>query len=158
MFTLITQFIKKAAAITTAMAIICVPAAILSLSARAADTSSAATSGSSSPTKAVCDGIGMAGGNCSGESADSSISALVTNIINIFSWVVGIVAVIMIIYAGFTYVSSGGGDGVKNAKNIIIYAVIGLIVVAFAQVIVHFAIGTGTSAVNGKTSSSNKTK
>ena len=103
-------------------------------------------------TSGLCNGSNNGqGGSC--DSADQSqdqIQGLVTTIINIFSWVVGIVAVLMIIFAGFTYVTSAGGDGVKTAKNIIIYAVIGLVVVAFAQVIVHFAIGTANEALNSK--------
>ena len=141
MVTKINLFTKRLIATLGVLGIICAPAAILSLPAIAAE---------SGPQAAVCDGIGMAGGNCNESKADSSITKLVTIIINIFSWVVGIVAVLMIIFAGFTYVTSAGGDGVKTAKNIIIYAVIGLVVVAFAQVIVHFAIGTANEALNSK--------
>jgi hypothetical protein len=66
---------------------------------------------------------------------------LVKEIINIFSAVIGIVAVIMIMVAGFRYVTSGGkDDAVKSAKNTILYAVIGLVVVALAQIIVHFVL------------------
>jgi len=55
--------------------------------------------------------------------------------------VVGIVSVIMIIYGGFKYISSGGDSGnVQSAKNTIIYAVIGLVVVAMAQFIVQFVL------------------
>lgn len=76
---------------------------------------------------------------------------LIANIINIFSLVVGIVAVLMIIIGGFRYITSGGNDGnVGTAKNTILYAVIGLVIVALAQIIVRFvltrAIGTTTGA------------
>jgi uncharacterized membrane protein len=72
---------------------------------------------------------------------------LVATIINIISVVVGIVAVIMIIYAGFRYVTSGGrDDSVKGAKNTILYAIIGLVVVALAQIIVHFVLNKTTQA------------
>jgi hypothetical protein len=71
----------------------------------------------------------------------SGFNTLVKNIINIFSLVVGIVAVIMILFAGFRYITSGGNDGnVGNAKNTILYAVIGLVIVALAQVIVRFVL------------------
>jgi hypothetical protein len=47
----------------------------------------------------------------------------------------------MIIYGGFRYVTSGGNDAsVSGAKNTIIYALIGLVIVALAQVIVHFVL------------------
>lgn len=70
------------------------------------------------------------------------VNSLVTTIINIFSWVIGVVAVIMIIYAGFKYIISGGeSGGVKAAKDTILYAIIGLVVVLLAQTIVKFVLG-----------------
>ena len=139
MVTKINLFTKRLIATLGVLGIICAPAAILSLPAIAAE---------SGPQAAVCDGIGMAGGNCNESKADSSITKLVTIIINIFSWVVGVVSVLMIIYGGFQYITSGGGEGVGKAKSIIMYAIIGLVVVAFAQVIVHFVLGSITSTVN----------
>jgi hypothetical protein len=60
-------------------------------------------------------------------------------IINIFSLVVGVVAVIMIIIGGLKYITSGGDSGnVTGAKNTILYAIIGLVVVALSQFIVRF--------------------
>lgn len=74
-------------------------------------------------------------------SGNNSLSARIRTILNLFSALIGVVAVIMIIYAGFRYVTSAGSEGgVKSAKNAIIYAVIGLVIVALAQVIVHFVI------------------
>ncbi len=72
----------------------------------------------------------------------TTISDTIKKIVNIFSAIIGIVAVIMIIYGGFKYISSGGDSGnVTAAKNTIIYAVIGLIIVAMAQFIVQFVLG-----------------
>lgn len=82
-----------------------------------------------------------------GEKVDSTIS----NIINLASLVVGVVAVIMVIVGGFKYVTSqGDSSGITSAKNTIIYAVVGLIIVALAQVIVRFVVnktsdGTSTT-------------
>jgi lysylphosphatidylglycerol synthetase-like protein (DUF2156 family) len=85
-------------------------------------------------------------GECS-EKATGTADNLVRIIINIISVVVGIVAVIMIIYAGFRYVTSGGReDAVKGAKNTILYAIIGLVVVALAQIIVHFVLAKTSQA------------
>jgi uncharacterized membrane protein len=82
-----------------------------------------------------------------GTTATNAANDLVATIINIISVVVGIVAVIMIIYAGFRYVTSGGkDDSVKGAKNTILYAIIGLVVVALAQIIVHFVLAKTTQA------------
>lgn len=72
---------------------------------------------------------------------------LIKNIINIFSIVVGVVAVIMIIVGGFRYITSGGNDSsVSGAKNTILYAVVGLVVVALAQIIVRFVLTKTTQA------------
>jgi len=76
----------------------------------------------------------------------SNLNNVITDIVNIFSVVVGIVSVIMIIYGGFRYVTSGGDSGnVSSAKNTIIYAVIGLVVVALAQFIVQFVLDKVTT-------------
>jgi cytochrome bd-type quinol oxidase subunit 2 len=78
--------------------------------------------------------------------ATTRINSIITTIINIFSLVVGIVAVIMIVVGGFKYITSGGDSGnITSAKNTIVYAVIGLVVVALAQFIVQFVL----NKVNG---------
>jgi hypothetical protein len=70
-----------------------------------------------------------------------TVNKTITTVINFFSAVVGIISVIMIIYGGFKYISSGGDSGnVQSAKNTIIYAIIGLVVVAMAQFIVQFVL------------------
>jgi TRAP-type C4-dicarboxylate transport system permease small subunit len=76
------------------------------------------------------------------DAGSSTITDTIKKVINFFSAIVGIVSVIMIIYGGFKYISSGGDSGnVTSAKNTIIYAVIGLVVVAMAQFIVQFVLG-----------------
>ena len=77
--------------------------------------------------------------------AQGSVSTLVSTIINILSLVVGVTAVIMIIIGGFKYIiSSGDSSNVTSAKNTILYAIVGLVIVALAQVIVRFVIGRVT--------------
>lgn len=76
----------------------------------------------------------------------ATFNDVLTKIINIFSVIVGVVAVIMIIVGGFKYITSGGKEeGVKGAKNTILYALIGLIVVALAQIIVKFVLNKTTT-------------
>ena len=113
------------------------PAAVLPMAAYAAD--------------AIGDCLGQGsdlsvgtGGDC--DRGDTSVGTqriqdIVTFIINIFSVIVGIVAVIMIIWGGFKYITSGGDSGnITSAKNTIIYAIIGLIIVALAQFLVKFVL------------------
>lgn len=80
-------------------------------------------------------------GACDDSTASTSFSTVIKNIINIFSIVVGAVSVIMIIVGGFRYIiSNGDSNGVSGAKNTILYAIIGLVIVLFAQVIVRFVL------------------
>ena len=90
----------------------------------------------------ICAGVGAASGSggCT-DPGGKSINNVIAAVVNILSWLVGIIAVIMIIVGGFRYVTSGGDSGnTTTAKNTIIYAIIGLIVVAFAQFIVQFVL------------------
>lgn len=80
-------------------------------------------------------------GNPVNVAAESKITRLINNVVNIISIIVGIISVIMIIYGGFRMVTSGGNpENTKAARNAIIYALVGLLIVAFAQVIVKFVL------------------
>lgn len=71
----------------------------------------------------------------------SDVLGLVSDVINIISLVVGIIAVIMIIIGGLKYIMSAGDpSNITAAKNTILYAIIGLVIVAFAQMIVLFVL------------------
>lgn len=130
-------------AVTTLM-FAAVPAMVMTLSASAA---------CSAIGNEIAQGAaGASGGNvdCGTSTGvgDTDITRAARGIVRIFSIVVGIIAVIMIIYGGFRYITSGGDSGrVGNAKNTLIYAVVGLIIVALAQLIVHFVLNQ-TSNIN----------
>ena len=67
---------------------------------------------------------------------DNGVFGRITNVILL---IVGIVSVIMLIYGGLRYILSGGDSKkVTDAKNTILYAIIGLIVVALAEIITAF--------------------
>lgn len=90
-------------------------------------------------------------GNASAQSLDDTIA----NVVDILSVVIGLVAVIMIVIAGFRYITSGGAqDKVKSAKDTLLYAIIGLIIVVLAQLIVRFVLDTTTKATSTSSSSS----
>lgn len=93
----------------------------------------------------LCDGVDATGDGCTANgdtaSATSGIKTIAGNVTKIFTVVVGAISVIMIIYGGFRYITSGGAsDKVGAAKNTLIYAIIGLIIVALANVIVSIVI------------------
>ena len=80
-------------------------------------------------------------GTCSVVDETSTFNDILTSVVNIISVIVGVVAVVMIIVGGFRYVTSGGSaEKVGGAKNTILYGLIGLIIVALAQVIVRFVL------------------
>lgn len=94
-------------------------------------------SGSSGAGAVNCSNTGVAG---------SSLAKDAKTIVQLFSILVGVVSVVMIIYGGFRYITSGGDSGrVGNAKNTLIYAIVGLVIVALAQLIVHFVLNQSNS-------------
>lgn len=99
----------------------------------------------------LCAGVNTAAGDqnggCDNSGSTSTVTDIAKTIINIFSLIVGIVSVIMIILGGFRYITSGGdSNNVSGAKNTIIYAIIGLVVVALAQFIVGFVLNKVTGS------------
>jgi len=87
---------------------------------------------------------------CDQATTTSDFQGLLNTVINIFSLVVGVIAVIMIIVGGLRYITSGGDSGkVSGAKTTIIYALVGLVIVALAQLIVHFVLSSANNVVTG---------
>lgn len=72
---------------------------------------------------------------------EEGIQDVIKTVINIMSSIGGIIAVIMVVIGGFKFMTAAG-DSAKaaSARNTIIFALVGLIVVAFAQVIVQFVL------------------
>ena len=124
----------------------------------AQDESPAPVGGTSlSPKGGVCEGVGLVTGKSCDDAnaqaeAQGKVEGTVQLVVDILSWIVGIAAVIMIIIGGFKYVTSSGDSGsVTSAKNTILFAVIGLIVVVLAQVIVSFVANTVDKTTQTKT-------
>ena len=94
----------------------------------------------------ICNGVLLNpdGGGCTDakiSSGESDLQSIIKTGIDLFSLVVGVIAVIMIIIGGVKYITSNGDSGnVTGAKNTILYAIIGLIVVALAQTIVFYVL------------------
>lgn len=78
---------------------------------------------------------------CEDQNKNASSNDLVRNIVNILLFVVGALAVVMIIVGGLFYVTSqGDSSNITKAKNTILYAVIGLIVSVLAYAIVNWVV------------------
>lgn len=73
------------------------------------------------------------------QSADP-YQAIIT-LVNILLGLVGLVAVIMLIYGGVLYLTSAGDeDKAKKGKQAVMYAIIGLLLIGFSVAIVQFVI------------------
>lgn len=70
------------------------------------------------------------------------IWVVVKNVINTMLYVLGALAVIMIIFGGIRYTTSAGdAKKVEQAKNTILYSVVGVVIALLAFAIVNFVIG-----------------
>ena len=93
----------------------------------------------------VCQGVNAAAGGTDCADGTSDINKIITTFLNLFSVVIGIVAVVMIMVGGFKYITAGGdSSNITSAKHTIIYALIGLVVVATAQFMVQFVLEKAT--------------
>lgn len=73
---------------------------------------------------------------------EGSLRSIILNIVNFILIFLGLIAVIMIIYGGITYVTSAGNnENVEKAKKIIMYAIIGIIIVLISFALVNTIIG-----------------
>lgn len=88
------------------------------------------------PADQIEGGVNAIGG---GDSA--SLETNLETIVNILLFILGAIAVIMIVIGGIRYVTSNGESAaITSAKNTILYSVIGLIVAIMAYAIVNFVI------------------
>jgi len=70
-----------------------------------------------------------------------NVDQLIGTVVSILAWIIGLVAVFMVIFGGFRFVTSGGdSNAVSSARTTIFYALIGLVVSALAQVLVHYVL------------------
>lgn len=96
------------------------------------------------PLKASCKASG--GGNssevCKPAGSLFGSNSIWGNVVNTLIFIVGAAAVVAIIIGGLYYITAAGDDSqIRQAKNTILYAVIGLIVAVAAGGIVNFVLG-----------------
>jgi hypothetical protein len=72
---------------------------------------------------------------------NTSVFSAIKTIVNALLFILGAVAVIVIIVAGITFATSGGNEqSVKRARDMILYAVVGLVVAICSYAIVNFVL------------------
>jgi hypothetical protein len=92
---------------------------------------------------ALCQGAqGTSSGNsCASSTGGPTLMQTIGSITNVIIYILGAIAVVMIIVGGIRYATSGGDqNSVSGAKNTILYAVIGLVVALMAYAIVNFVL------------------
>lgn len=89
----------------------------------------------------ACGGVALNGSTNSCPDSSGTLNKTLIVGLNIFSLIIGIIAVIMIMIGGLKFITSSGDSAATNsARNTILYAIVGLVVVSLAQVIVHFVL------------------
>jgi hypothetical protein len=113
-----------------------------------------ATVSAVTPGEAACESANKAAdskqncGKTDPNQVSNGVAKIGKSIVNVFSAIIGVTAVIFLLYGGFRYITSGGStEKVGDAKKTIIFAIIGLIVVALAQVIVNLTLSTTAGQV-----------
>jgi len=92
------------------------------------------------PAKSIGDGVKDIGG---GTADSKGLTDMIKTIVNVLLFILGAIAVVMIIIGGIRYTTSNGDAGsVKGAKDTILYAVVGLVVAILAYAIVNFVISS----------------
>ena len=85
------------------------------------------------------------------QGAGMSLREIVKRAIDFVLGFVGLIAIIMLIYGGFLYMTSGGGEGKDKGKQTIIYAIVGIVIILFSFAIVNtvFTVTQGTDTGSG---------
>lgn len=79
--------------------------------------------------------------NAVNDGNDTELQTSFKDIVNVMLYVLGAIAVIMIVVGGIRYTTSTGDSSrVKAAKDTIMYAVVGLVVALLAFAIVNFVV------------------
>lgn len=96
------------------------------------------------PFQNDCSGAASASAVCSNKNNSNPISGkdgILLKATRIVAVIAGVAAVIMIIIGAIKYVTSGGDSSAAgSAKNTIIFALIGLVVIVLAQAIITFVV------------------
>ena len=80
-------------------------------------------------------------GDSIGADVDNTLPELIGNVIQVLLSVLGIIFVVLVVYAGFLYLTdSGDSTKVKKAKTLLTQSVIGLVIIVAAYAISAFVI------------------
>ncbi len=96
----------------------------------------------------ACSGLTQVNSSQDCSTGGSGINKIIKAVVEILSIVVGVAAVIMIIVAGFKYItSSGDSNNISSAKTTLVYALVGIAIAVLAQFLVHFVLNAAARSV-----------
>lgn len=120
----------------------------------AAVASPAVLAACTSAASCINDGVNSTGGT----GGSASVGDIIKTVVNVLLYILGAVAVIMIIIGGIKYTTSqGDSSAVTSAKNTILYSVIGLIVALIAYAIVNLVVTSFAAKPAATTTTTTKT-
>jgi len=100
---------------------------------------------------ALAQGVDIYGGDvCSGENAssdfcakrdDTDITEIIRKGVNVLLFIVGVISVFVLIYAGVIFsTSKGNPENITKGKQIVVYAIVGLAIAVFAYAIINWVV------------------
>lgn len=98
----------------------------------------------------VDDPLGLSYGQASGL-ADTDIRVTVANTINILLGILGTISLVLIVYAGFLWMTAAGNDDqIGKAKSILSAAIIGLVIILTAYSLSNYVVKQLYEATQGQ--------
>lgn len=89
-------------------------------------------------------------GQAYGTDAPKDVRMMIVDIIKIILGFLGIIATVIILFAGFKWMTAGGNEeNIESAKKMLIAGLIGLAIILFSYAIAYFAISKITATVAG---------
>ncbi|MDA0208235.1 MAG: hypothetical protein O3B64_02395 [bacterium] len=91
--------------------------------------------------------VGLGQVNDAADLNDQSLEETIGTVISILLGLLGIVFLVMVIYAGFLWATAGGSDdNIKKAKKLLLNGVVGIIIMLSAYAITQFVLSSLTTA------------
>lgn len=85
----------------------------------------------------------QSGVNSVNDGSSTDLGGLLRTVVNILLFLLGAIAVIMIVVGGIRYTTSNGdSSSLKSARDTILYSVVGLVVALLAYAIVNFVLNS----------------
>jgi Type IV secretion system pilin len=101
----------------------------------------------------ACAGLSQLDSSQNCTTQGSSVENLVREVVELIAIIIGVVSVIVIMFSGFRYITSGGDTNATNsARNMLIYAIVGLLIAFLAQFLASNVLNTANNVKTGNTS------